>query len=116
MEQMVLVKGEDIHHRFVGSPGYEVDVPLKKRCAGTASPDDYAALRDHICLASHLHRTVADHIVRSFCGNESGQVRFCLDAEDRAGSRIDCNFSLPSRGKFDPSVFPSIRVAAPAQS
>jgi hypothetical protein len=30
-EQMVLVKGENTHLRFVGSPGEETGIPLKKR-------------------------------------------------------------------------------------
>jgi hypothetical protein len=30
-EQMVLVKGENIHLRFVGTPSEETGIPLKKR-------------------------------------------------------------------------------------
>ncbi len=33
VKQMVLVKGENIHLRFVGSPSEEKDIPLKKRCS-----------------------------------------------------------------------------------
>ena len=62
-EHVVSIKGENVHLRFVRSPGGEIKIPLTEPYQPSPSPDIHAAPRQNIGFTADLYGSVAHKYV-----------------------------------------------------